>query len=93
MSQMIAKGIITAEQLRGARSMLRWDQKDLAEKAGVSLPTLKRLEGGSGPLKATYENVARLVATLEAAGVVFVSEGEASENGGQGIRLTGATQV
>ena len=69
--------------------MLRWDQKVLAEKAGVSLPTLKRLEGGAGPLKATYENVTRLVAALEGAGIVFIPAGDYQAGGGPGVRLKG----
>lgn len=80
--------ILTAEQLRAARALLRLEQRQLAEQAGVSLPTLKRLEGGSGPLKATYENVARLADTLEAAGVEFIPE----NGGGVGVRLAKPTK-
>ncbi len=63
---------ITAEQLRGARAMLRWEQRHLAEVSGVALPTLKRMEGGRGPVRGTYENVSRVTSALEAAGVEFV---------------------
>src|SRR6516162_6763095 len=35
---------LTSEQVRAARMLLRWEQKDLAEASGVSLPSIKRLE-------------------------------------------------
>ena len=75
--------ILTAEQLRAARALLRLEQRQLADQAGVALPTLKRLEGMTGPLRATYENVARLVAVLEAAGIQFIQE----NGGGEGVRF------
>jgi len=37
--------MITAEQLRAGRALLRWDQADVERASGVSLPTIKRLEG------------------------------------------------
>ena len=40
---------ISVEQLRAARGLLGWSQSDLAARAGLSLPTVKRLEGGFGP--------------------------------------------
>jgi|BarGraIncu00222A_1022003.scaffolds.fasta_scaffold93498_3 transcriptional regulator with XRE-family HTH domain len=73
---------MTAEQLRAARAMLRMDQATLAATAGVSVETVKRLEGMQGSL--TDTRVATLNAlrkALEAAGVEFT-------NGGQpGVRL------
>ena len=38
--------MITIEQLRAARGLLGWSQSELAERAGLSLPTVKRLEAG-----------------------------------------------
>ena len=35
---------MTSEQIRAARMLLRWEQKDLAAASQVSLPTIKRLE-------------------------------------------------
>jgi len=42
---------LTSEQVRAARMLLRWDQRDLAEKSGVSLPSIKRLEGRPGAIR------------------------------------------
>ena len=36
--------MILIEQLRAARSLLGWSQTELAKRAGLSLPTVKRVE-------------------------------------------------
>jgi len=76
--------MITAEQLRGARAMLRWEQGKLSEASGVSVPTIKRMEAGTGAVRGTYENVSAVRAALEAAGVMFT---EADDVAGHGVRL------
>ena len=74
---------ISSEQIRAARALLRWEQKDLAAASKVSLPSVKRLESQPGQLAAQPRTVDALVAALEAGGVVFVAE-----NGeGPGVRL------
>jgi transcriptional regulator with XRE-family HTH domain len=73
--------IITSELIRAARALLRWEQKDLADRSGISLPSIKRLETQPGPLAAQDRTVAALQAAFEAAGVEFT-------NGGQpGVRM------
>ncbi|MDU6138645.1 helix-turn-helix transcriptional regulator, partial [Bradyrhizobium sp.] len=42
--------MLTSEQIRAARAMLRIEQRDLAEKSGVSLETIKRIERTPGPI-------------------------------------------
>lgn len=75
---------ITAEQIRAARALLRMEQRELSEQAQVPLPTLKRLEGQTGPLRTSYETASRLVKTLVDAGAIFIPE-----NGeGVGVRLS-----
>lgn len=70
-------------QLRAARALLSWSQERLADAAGVSLPTIKRLEPGDGPLATRVETHDKLKSALEGAGVIFVEE-----NGeGPGVRL------
>ena len=55
----------------------------MAEKSGVSIPTVKRLESEDGALGGRADTGARIIAALEAAGVIFVEE-----NGdGPGVRL------
>jgi len=69
--------VITSEQIRAARALLRWEQRDLAEASKVSLPSIKRLLG------AQARTIEALRAALEAAGVVFIAE----NGGGPGVRL------
>ena len=67
---------VTSEQIRAARALLRWEQKDLAERSGVSLPSIKRLEGTPGPLAAHGRTIAALQSALEAVGITFTNGGE-----------------
>jgi transcriptional regulator with XRE-family HTH domain len=72
---------ISSEQLRAARALIRWEQRDLAEASKVSLGSIKRLESQPGLLAAQPRTVDTIRAALEAAGVEFT-------NGGQpGVRL------
>jgi transcriptional regulator with XRE-family HTH domain len=70
-------------QLRAARSMAGLTQAELAKRSGVSLPTIKRLELGSGPLAVRLSTAQKLQRALEAAGVEFIPE----NGGGAGVRL------
>ena len=57
---------ITSELIsRAARALLRWEQRDLANASGVSLPTIKRLEFAPGTLAAHSSTVAALRRALE----------------------------
>jgi predicted transcriptional regulator len=62
---------------------LGWSQGDLAEKSGVSAPTVKRLEAAEGEIGGRPETGEALVAALEKAGVEFIAE----NGGGAGVRL------
>jgi transcriptional regulator with XRE-family HTH domain len=77
---------MTSEQLRAARAMVRMDQKTLADAAGISVPTLKRLEAGNGPIATSHQNAENLRRALEVSGIIFQAEGELID-GGPGIRL------
>ena len=74
--------MLTISQIRAARGLVGWSQSDLAERAGVSLPTVKRVEAGTGP---RVSDAARnkLRRTFESAGVEFIDE----NGGGPGVRL------
>jgi transcriptional regulator with XRE-family HTH domain len=64
--------MMTAEQLRAARALLRIEQLDLATRSGVSLATIKRFESMDGPIKARTKTVELLRAALDALGVIFI---------------------
>jgi DNA-binding XRE family transcriptional regulator len=74
--------LITVEQIRAARGLLGWSQTKLAERAGLSLPTVKRVEAQRGP-KVSTEAREKLRRALESGGVEFIRE----DGGGPGVRL------
>jgi len=74
--------LIKIEQLRAARGLLGWSQSELAQRAGLSLPTVKRVETGKGA-RVSEEARAKLQYALEAAGVIFIQE----NGGGPGVRM------
>ncbi|RVL63360.1 helix-turn-helix domain-containing protein [Sinorhizobium meliloti] len=78
--------MISSEQIRAARALLRWDQKDLAEASKVSLPSIKRLEAQRGALAAQERTVDAIRSALGGAGILFLDDGETVE-GGAGVRL------
>lgn len=67
--------------------LLRWGQKDLAERAAVSLPSIKALEAQPGPLKTDVATVEAIARAFEKGGVMFLAEGDACGRGGPGVRL------
>ena len=75
--------MITGEQIRAGRALSRMEQKDLAKKSGVSLPTIKRVEWIKGEVSAYASTLDKIKDALEAAGVVFVDSNEL----GPGVRL------
>jgi transcriptional regulator with XRE-family HTH domain len=79
--------MITAAQLRAARALAGMDQKALAEAAGLSVPTIQRMEASDGVVRGTVDSLTRLIAALDAAGVVLIGEGAVSGGGGRGVRL------
>jgi len=79
--------MITAAQIRAARALLGLDQRRLAEAAGLSLPTIQRMEGSAGQVRGNVESLVRVVEALEKAGVELIGEGASSTGGGRGGRL------
>jgi transcriptional regulator with XRE-family HTH domain len=74
--------MLTIEQLRAARGLLGWSQSKLAARAGLSLPTVKRVEIDLG-LRVSDEARNKLQRALESGGVEFIEE----NGGGPGVRL------
>ena len=79
--------MITSAQLRGARALLGIDQRKLAELAGLSLPTIQRMEASDGVIRGNVDSLTKLVAALDGAGIELIAEGAASLSGGRGVRL------
>lgn len=79
--------MIVAAQIRAARALLGIDQRQLAEMAGVSLPTIQRMEAASGEVRGTVDKLMKLLRALEAAGIEILGEHAASAGVGRGVRL------
>lgn len=69
--------------MRAARALLRIEQRELAEAAGVSLETVKRLEKQRGTVSANLSTVQAIRDAIRAAGVELIE----ANGGGPGVRL------
>jgi len=74
---------VSTRQIKAARALVGWSQENLTAAAGVSLPTLKRVEAVDGPLGGSADTRAKLIAALSRAGVIFIDENDQ----GAGVRL------
>jgi transcriptional regulator with XRE-family HTH domain len=79
--------VITAAQIRAARALLGLDQRTLAHAAGLSVPTIQRMEASEGVIRAHVDSLMKLVGALDAAGIELINEGAVSQGGGRGVRL------
>ncbi|MDH7452788.1 helix-turn-helix domain-containing protein [Luteimonas composti] len=79
--------MITAPQLKAARALLGIDQRQLAAMAGVSLPTIQRMEASDGTVRGVIGTLTRVIEALEAAGVELIGNGQPSVGQGRGVRL------
>lgn len=79
--------MITAAQMRAARALLGIDQRQLAELAGVSVPTIQRMESSDGNVRGVIASLTKLVEALDRAGIELIGENAISGGGGRGVRL------
>jgi transcriptional regulator with XRE-family HTH domain len=79
--------MITVTQLRAARALLGLDQRALAELAGLSVPTIQRMEASEGFIRGNVDSFMKLVNALDEAGIELIDEGATSQSGGRGVRL------
>ena len=75
---------ISGNQLKAARALAGFDQKELADAADVGINTIRNLEAsGAQPVRGRTDTLDAIVAALKRNGVIFVDE-----NGeGAGVRL------
>ena len=79
--------MITAAQMRAARAMLGLDQKALADLAGVSLPTIQRMEASPGNVRGMVDTLTKVVEALDAAGIELIGNEQPSQGRGRGVRF------
>src|ERR1700730_1677898 len=75
--------LVTTRQIKAARALLAWSQADLADRSGISEPTVARVEAVDGELGGRGDTTQKIRDAIEAAGVEFIDE----NGGGRGVRL------
>jgi transcriptional regulator with XRE-family HTH domain len=85
--------MITGAQMRAARALLGIDQRELAQRCSLSLPTIQRMEASDGVVRGNVDSLMKLVDALGAGGIELIGEGAASSGGGRGVRLKTAGAI
>lgn len=73
--------------MRAARALLGIGQRQLAETAGLSVPTIQRMEASDGTVRGNVDSLMKVIAGLDALGVELIDEGAESKGAGRGVRL------
>jgi predicted transcriptional regulator len=73
--------------MRAARALLGIDQRRLADLAGVSLPTIQRMEASDGVVRGVVDSLVKVTAALDGAGVELLGDNAPSSGGGRGVRF------
>jgi transcriptional regulator with XRE-family HTH domain len=66
--------LVWTRQIKAARSLIGWEQYQLAVKAGVGIATVRRLERMNGPIRAQFETIDKIRRALESGGVEFIGD-------------------
>ncbi len=74
--------MIYPDQIKAARALVGLSQKALAERSGVGIATVKRIEA-SAEIRGTAASFMKIQNTLEEAGVEFIPDGDGK---GRGVR-------
>ena len=77
------KALITTSQIRAARALVRWSATDLANKSGIGISTIKRLEVMNGVPAINISTMVAIQGALESAGIEFIG----SPDDRPGVRL------
>ena len=73
--------------MRASRALLGIDQRTLADMAGLSLPTIQRMEASDGVIRGNVDSLMKVVTALTTAGIELIGEGGVSQGEGRGVRL------
>jgi transcriptional regulator with XRE-family HTH domain len=79
--------MITSQQMRAARALLGIDQRQLAELAQLSLPTIQRMESSDGQVRGVIDTLVKVIGALENGGIELIGENASSIGIGRGVRL------
>ncbi len=64
----------TSHQLRAARALLNWSARELAERAGVHIATVQRMERHDEQVRGNAATVDKILDALEASGIEFLND-------------------
>src|SRR5437660_10974316 len=78
--------MITANQLRAARALLNIDQRQTADLADLSVPTIQRMEASDGVIRANVGSLMKLISALENAGLQLINPWTPSPSEGRRVR-------
>jgi transcriptional regulator with XRE-family HTH domain len=67
--------------------LLGFDQRQLAELSGLSVPTIQRMEASETMVRGNVDSLMKLIAALDLAGIEIIHEGAVSKTDGRGVRL------
>jgi len=73
--------------MRAARALLGIDQRELAQRSSLSLPTIQRMEASEGVVRGNVDSLMKLVDALAASGIELIGEGTSSSGRGRGVRI------
>lgn len=83
---MVDAVLVIARQIKAARSLIGWEQQQLARESGVAISTVRRLEGLDGGIGARNRTVRKIRAAFESAGIEFIGDPN------PGVRLRAARE-
>lgn len=75
--------MVTGQQIRMARAALRWSARELAERTGLAIKTIQRIEAIDGTPSSYSSTLKDLQACFESAGIEFIG----TPDDGPGIRI------
>ena len=76
--------MITSCQIRAARALVNWSARELAEKSGLGVATIRRMELADGVPSSNAQTLDLVRKVMESVGVEFIGTPE----DGPGVRLT-----
>jgi transcriptional regulator with XRE-family HTH domain len=82
--------MLTGAQIRGARGILRWSAKELADRAGVGVQTIIRFEAVDLMPPSRSSTLLDVRSALEAAGIEFIDD---DGRHGPGVRLRDSQKI
>jgi transcriptional regulator with XRE-family HTH domain len=85
--------MITSAQMRAGRALLGIDQQTLADLAGVSLPTIQRMEASEGNVRGVVDTLTKVIAAFDLTGVELIAENTPSVGQGRGVRFKVGARV